>query len=591
MSNVLSRGGQSSQDCPLLPELVTQLSKYITARSFKKMEHRFNNKSLSVPYFKALNQITMEQSIIHSGRNIGGNRDQMELESDKLFLEDFVISFAKEHGFIGLDIPNILKLASNLHSDDKILQLYSNETSVEFHRLLLYLLQKFQAALGQLTACDPTMATTKDTNAEVPDYKKIFDENIRNVYIYGYGLLRLSRGRAFQLHLANIEPLLRDALDLGDEEEDDHKEGDQERYDDELEEIRPTLPQNGVLPRSFTTWLRLMVAHFDATEIVARAIVKLNVDTVSVTILVAPETDNTLLPWRTLFSHPYLPNIDPGSDRDVPSHDDICAFLEEGISRAKAAKYQHELVENALKAWSSPRRSEVIRNFHLLAIDQGSDAKVHDVLSKIIKWETLLKQPSEKSNRKELSTDILSSIKKLKAELLGQCNRDIFFSNLENMSFKGTLHCEACLASLLPSFTKHFLSEDKYKEMNILSDLQVEYPHFSPFLSSNPHLFSCLLLGLWAGYWSVKTLLPMLCNIPQDPNVKPWRKFCSTWQPWQNFPVLPTTMDPKQHCGHDEHNVWTALAGRSCDPEKGKQRGFQGSMPINWLRLPVNRQF
>ncbi|KIJ90290.1 hypothetical protein K443DRAFT_53923, partial [Laccaria amethystina LaAM-08-1] len=101
------------------------------------------------------------------------------------------------------------------------------------------------------------------------------------------------------------------------------------------------------LQKSYTAWLRLMVAHFDATEIVVRAMIKLQFNMVSVTILVAPATDETLLPWRKLFSHPYLPNINPGSDRDVPSLDDICVFLEGGISRAKAAKYQLKLVENA----------------------------------------------------------------------------------------------------------------------------------------------------------------------------------------------------------------------------------------------------
>ena len=104
------------------------------------------------------------------------------------------------------------------------------------------------------------------------------------------------------------------------------------------------------------------------------------------------------------------------------------------------------------------------------------------------------------------------------------------FLKIGNMLFEGTLHFEACLASLLPFFTKHLLSEDKYKEMNILSDLQVEYPHFDLFLSSDSHLFSCLL-GLQASYWSIKMLLPMLCITSQDLNVKPWRKFCIEIKP------------------------------------------------------------
>lgn len=131
---------------------------------------------------------------------------------------------------------------------------------------------------------------------KVPAHENIFNENICNIHIYGYGLLRLSRGQALQLHLENIEPLLKDALDLDDKEEDDHKEVDKEKYDDELEEIQPTLLQNGVLPMLYTLWLRLMVTRFDATEIVVQATDKLKVETVFVTILVSPEPDQTLLP-------------------------------------------------------------------------------------------------------------------------------------------------------------------------------------------------------------------------------------------------------------------------------------------------------
>ncbi|KIJ90291.1 hypothetical protein K443DRAFT_116785, partial [Laccaria amethystina LaAM-08-1] len=200
MSNVLSRGGQSNQNCPSLPELTTHLSRYITARSYKKMERRFNNKILSAPYFKSLAEVVMHQSTFHSERNIGGNRDQMELENDKLFLEDFIVTLAKEHNnFIDLDIPNILKLATNLSPENKTPELYTKETSEEFHRLLLYLLQNFQAALDHRR--HKRMATTEGTSAKDRDLTTIFSENIRKVHMYGYGLLRLSRGRAFQLHL------------------------------------------------------------------------------------------------------------------------------------------------------------------------------------------------------------------------------------------------------------------------------------------------------------------------------------------------------------------------------------------------------
>ena len=35
-----------------------------------------------------------------------------------------------------------------------------------------------------------------------------------------------------------------------------------------------------------------------------------------------------------------------------------------------------------------------------------------------------------------------------------------------------------------------------------------------------------------------------------------------------NDRIFPCAIDFKQHCGHDEHNVWRAVATRSCGPEK-----------------------
>jgi len=48
------------------------------------------------------------------------------------------------------------------------------------------------------------MAITKDMSTKDPDHEKIFKKNIHKVHIYGYGLLRLSRGNTFQLHLEII---------------------------------------------------------------------------------------------------------------------------------------------------------------------------------------------------------------------------------------------------------------------------------------------------------------------------------------------------------------------------------------------------
>lgn len=81
----------------------------------------------------------------------------------------------------------------------------------EFHTLLLNLLQKFQTALNVLTMYDESTAN-KDTSAKDPTHESAFNKNVCKVHLYGFGLLRISRGRTFQLHLENIESFLVDPL-------------------------------------------------------------------------------------------------------------------------------------------------------------------------------------------------------------------------------------------------------------------------------------------------------------------------------------------------------------------------------------------
>ena len=134
--------------------------------------------------------------------------------------------------------------------------------------------------------------------------------------------------------------------DDGDEKEDDgdKKEDDINEFNGELEAIQLTFLQNRGLLTIYTAWLQLMVAQFDAVEIVVQHIQKLQCNTVSVNILVTPMTDEILLPWQELFSGCYLPNMDSGNNAwDIPSQDVIHDFLEEGISRPGAVKEELRL--------------------------------------------------------------------------------------------------------------------------------------------------------------------------------------------------------------------------------------------------------
>ena len=54
----------------------------------------------------------------------------MELENDYLFLRDFILVTLANDNFVGLDIPEIIKAATNLHLGDEIFDLYTNGEKV-----------------------------------------------------------------------------------------------------------------------------------------------------------------------------------------------------------------------------------------------------------------------------------------------------------------------------------------------------------------------------------------------------------------------------------------------------------------------------
>ena len=165
------------------------------------------------------------------------HRYQIETNSDRLFLEDFVTLSNIDHDLIRTQIPNILKLANNLPSKDKDFELYTDETSTEFHNLLLEILDRFKSTLDTLMAFD------KDKAARESD---VFKKNVHNVHIYGYALLRLCRGRAFRTHLENIQTLLVDPRRLKEiEEHDGNSKQHKEDLDEELVAIQSFLPVEG----------------------------------------------------------------------------------------------------------------------------------------------------------------------------------------------------------------------------------------------------------------------------------------------------------------------------------------------------------
>jgi len=231
--------------------------------------------------------------------------------------------------------------------------------------------------------------------------------------------------------------------------------------------------------------LRLTVAHFDAVEIVMQYVMSTNFDHsyIAVTNLVAPSTLTALYPWEELLKNEqYFPTTDTMDPMSTTSNDEILKFLQKAVPKATRARKLSIFVEAALTGWkkrqSTTFNAQQVRQMMTNIMAVG-DEDVNEIAKSV---HTQLKIWSKGDN----DDAITKGIEDLHKKLFHLPPGNLFFSNLENLKFKGALHCEICLASLVDMATKPVTPGSKYTEL--LSQLKVIILSLICF-SPNPYLF------------------------------------------------------------------------------------------------------
>jgi hypothetical protein len=324
-----------------------KLSTYIAAQSRRRIARRFGNKK-SQPYFDSLKRVKVED-IPQLSEQATDDRpgttpvDKKEFDSDRLFLEEFLGPYNKKgcpNTGIDTTIEHLLKKVDESLTVPGAIELYTNDTRTEFHGLLLFLLRRFQDILNILVP---------DINSDLHGLQPSkFKEAVEQLNYYAYALLRLARGRAFRMHVENIEHLLDDphAGASTDERNEEHDNVEQEEDFDDL-----PLQKS----KSYVAWLRLIVAHFDAVEILARFVLTNSYRSISIQILVPPSTSSEQLPWRGLFTK-YIQNKT------------AFEFLENGLSavRDRNAKEGRRKKDADIEALSENlKQHPVVNNFFI----------------------------------------------------------------------------------------------------------------------------------------------------------------------------------------------------------------------------------
>lgn len=441
-------------------EAYKRLMKYTIATCHPKMIRRFDN-GLSACYMESLRGV--KDLLVKP--EVQSDIDAHKVVHDRALLEEFVKYTDEIPDMLQTSIPKIKLICGQLPPKGKPFQLYTSETCMEFHNLLLELLDSFQLSLRKLKPF-------RGKPVHDPD---LFRKLLRKILVYGFALLSIARGNAIEMHLQSIEGLLADHRRANvkpspmPEEEDMEKDG--TMAEEELEVVQPLLSDTGLpmpLWKTYRDWLRLMVVHFDAVNILMRFVAHKSPSqtAISVKILVAPTVDNGLLSWSDLLNDPKLFPVG-NTTSSGPTNQDLLDFLMTALAKIKTARKYASSGLAAQKYWNERnlknKSKQIIQQLHSLKNLSDYVGSVDDICELVTK-----RNADEAAGKPEDSAvvdDITNKIQSLCDTLDKECERVRFPFNLEMTKFLGTLHCEACLTSILHNDTRDNMTDDRYKEV------------------------------------------------------------------------------------------------------------------------------
>ena len=407
---------------------------HIVATSYAKMNRRLRQ-PVSTFFINSLKSVA--PGTFDEGKRDTAKADEKaqkeqnrEIENDKLFVTEYFLPTADQ---TRKDSFPALMRQAQLVADGKDTKLYTKESHLEFHGMLLVLIADFMESLGALlTLRDPVRLKKNPPN---PPIKRsdAFERTVAKAILDGYALQRLAKGLALKMHLQNITPALQ-SWNYRNSSTPVLTEEERQERDEDIEAVHESVQngvQNGaVLVTSYLDWFRLMISHFDAVDILIQYVTKYPIGSISIDILLPPFVDKKLLNWQLLFSDPKLFPAQAvlGNEGKSATNPEILTFLTEALTMLPTIKAAQE-------AWNMGNRDHTTNCLKTL--------KTSNVTSWVKCAENILvKLENNNSLDEEIDAEIDSFSRSTQ-----------FFDALAKphfeLTFSGTLHCEACLASLI----------------------------------------------------------------------------------------------------------------------------------------------
>ena len=451
---------------------------YVIVACRRKLVRRIKHPTLSKPFMQSLDAIG--QTVTFADPPIGQEQPNPSVHSDERkhdvkFLEFLLAAQTIVGSQIAQKAPLLCELARAVQKDENHpFQLYTRETCQEYHNVLMEALHQFETYLVKLLALEKGQSSA-------------LQECLYAILTYGNLLMKISLGSAVAQHLKTIEAVLRIHHRAHSEGADDDSEhdGDQlEEPDDDLIAVQTyVVDENGVprpLWKSYMDWFRLILSLFESVEIIC-AYITLKPDLPIVFRLVVPPEDPALdrqmLPWKELLSDPDLFPTS-ASDSDEPTSETTNAEIIEFITNSinSLPDPVRKVQDRITATMPVPKLRIICRRLatNILAVTPKlpTDSPVYPfkeasmaILAKILPNLALLNPAVVKKVTDHrpylydcsLAPKAIAGLDEINKLLRNLDDATRFFHYLKTMdnNFTGTLHCEACLASLAASSVQH----------------------------------------------------------------------------------------------------------------------------------------
>lgn len=324
------------------------------------------------------------------------------------------------------------EIASLVNETPKLLEtrgannIYTSDTSTEFHLLLLELLEKFSEYLAAL----------KDIQNSPESKEQILDQ-LDLVIRVGTMLRFMVRGSAIKTHLKVIEDFL--------PKREDSTQG---SSGDEDEELAPLdNDKSSARWKAGLDWLELMVTHFDAIQTLVRFTAHRPTIKIDIKILSLVPPDNKMLPWKDLLNHKtYFPGDRPGA-----AAEDLIAFLSPPESENMTADKEERKMkkgkkENQEEAVSAEDVMQLLKNLCGFKFPDSGDCgrAIDDIVHKIG-----LINNCTSAGSQSYANSIVEELKDFKSDCLSHDQDEAIKDITRISSMVRTLRASAMLRGLL----------------------------------------------------------------------------------------------------------------------------------------------